>query len=869
MELFKLYFSTLDSSNRFKAIVSHSSNDEKEEDAFLPFVDEEKDWRTTLIKTLEAPNFEPKDFQQVGEQDWMVKVGLLTEDRKAFHPNLLKNIGQTLYQALFPLGGKLESILKAAVRLAEEKNTDLLIQLTFQEDSVRRSRFADYPWELLHDGKKFLAHRRITFSRYIAYESVQPNLPPTEKINVLLISSAAFDTNQELEKLTKDEQSAILQGLQKAQAKGHIKLSQLDYATTQCLRTYLTEHQGGDAPHVIHFDGHGVFGKRCLNQRCRTIHKGIKVDRCKACNTSLPEAQGYLVFETEQRGPDYVSAEEFGLLIQKTTSTDGATPSRGITLAVLSACQSGMSVIGDSVFNGTAQNLISHRVPAVVAMQYSVSVEGATKFAEQFYRSLGQKNSLALAVNQGREAMGLETQQWFRPVLYLRWRDNVGGQLFNIPPQSKLRQLNRKSLGLIGGAVTGSLLVLRFLGLLQGAELETYDQLMRLRILDEGRDNRLLIVQITDDDLNEQVKRNEDGQGTLKDETAKRLIEQLEKFKPRLIGFDLYRDFPATKQSGLAQYLRSNRLITVCKAPETDQQKRGVNSGTSAPPEVLPEQVGFSDFEQDEDQVVRRYLLAQQSETIKDSPCKAQQSFSLLLAQRYLQLEKNSNQYQYQNPFESDNNLLKLGQTVFPYIQPFTGGYQDADVSGYQLLLNYRARGAKPLGTDACSTEEVAKCLTVQDVLNNRLVEKDVKNKIVLIGITAKNAISDNWQTPYGIRPGVIVQAHKISQVLGTVLDKRSLIIVFPQLVEYLWILGCSLIGAWLAYVFRFSWWKVAIAGTGGVIVLYIICLGSLSWNSLWLPLIPSALVFVFTGATVLVVVYRPLKQASSTLFKK
>ena len=415
MELFKLYFSPLEPSNRFKAIVFSSTAGEQEEDAFLPFLDEGKDWRTTLIKTLEAPTFVPKDFQQAGEQSWMAKTGFLTKDQKAFHPNLVENVGQALYQSLFPPGGSLESVLKSAIRSAEEKNTDLLIQLTFQENSVHRSRFADYPWELLHDGKKFLAQRRVTFSRYIAYESAQPNLSPTEKLNVLLISSAAFDAEQGLKKLTKDEQSAVLQGLQRAQAKGHISLSQLDYATSQCLRVHLTEHQGKEAPHVVHFDGHGVFGKRCPNQQCLTIHKGVKVERCKACNTFLPEAQGYLVFETEQGRPDYVSAEEFGLLIQKATAADGIISSRGITLAVLSACQSGMSVIGDSVFNGTAQNLISHRVPAVVAMQYSVSVEGATKFAEQFYRSLGQKNSLALAVSQGREAMGLASQQWFSP----------------------------------------------------------------------------------------------------------------------------------------------------------------------------------------------------------------------------------------------------------------------------------------------------------------------------------------------------------------------------------------------------------------------------------------------------------------------
>ncbi|MBE9130031.1 CHAT domain-containing protein, partial [Coleofasciculus sp. LEGE 07081] len=90
---------------------------------------------------------------------------------------------------------------------------------------------------------------------------------------------------------------------------------------------------------------------------------------------------------------------------------------------------------GESVFNGVAQQLISHRIPAVVAMQYSVRVDAAIQFAEQFYRSLGCKNSLATAISQAQEAMGGgEGNQWYRPVLYLRWQDNEGGQLFTASP---------------------------------------------------------------------------------------------------------------------------------------------------------------------------------------------------------------------------------------------------------------------------------------------------------------------------------------------------------------------------------------------------------------------------------------------------
>jgi CHAT domain-containing protein len=414
--------------------VTKSPVGEGETETLLPFLEDETDWRTTLIKTLETTAaFKPENFPQASEQNWMVKSGILREDQSNFHPNYLTNVGQALYRALFPSGSKLEKALLAAERVTESKNTQLHIQLKFEADVVQRSRLADYPWELLHDGEKFLLHRHVTISRYIAHETVSPKLAAVEKVNVLLLSSAAFDLEQGLKPLTKKEQQAIHKGLGKASEAGLICLAELEYATVNELRAYLTEHQGEKAPHVLHFDGHGLFGKRCPNPQCSTIHKGIKTERCRKCNTELLDPQGYLVFENEEGEPDYVSAAELGNLLQQSNFGDGSNTSSGVALVVLSACQSAMAVAGDSVFNGTAQNLISQRVPAVVAMQYSVGVEAATKFAEQFYRSLGQKNSLAVAINQGREAMGIEGNQWYRPVLYLRWRDNEGGQLFAIP----------------------------------------------------------------------------------------------------------------------------------------------------------------------------------------------------------------------------------------------------------------------------------------------------------------------------------------------------------------------------------------------------------------------------------------------------
>ncbi|MGK7903030.1 MAG: GUN4 domain-containing protein [Hormoscilla sp.] len=434
MKLLELYLSPLDKT-RFKVIVTQSPvAGGGETESSLPFSDAEDNRRGTLIKSLEFSSFEPRKFSKKGEQDWMVKAGFLAKDGKYFHPNYLANIGKALYQALFPKGSQVEQCLKSSIHKAQSESTQLVVRLKFIENVEGRARLIDYPWELVHDSQKFLSHYGVEFYRYIDYLGAVPNLSPLEKLHVLVVSSSAGDDRLGLKRLPGNRQNpqgelrSIRKGLETARNKGHISLEELPNPTFGELRKYLTDHPGNNAPHVLHFDGHGLFGKRC--QHCQTMHSGTIPQQCRKCNAELPSPQGYLVFEDEDGNADYISAKELGNLLQQSSLSDGSSQTGGVVLVVLSACQSGMAIAGESVFNGVAQNLIAHQVPAVVAMQYSVKVGSATKFAEQFYRSLGQKNSLAVAVSQGRAAMGVEGNQWYRPVLYLRWQDNEGGQLF-------------------------------------------------------------------------------------------------------------------------------------------------------------------------------------------------------------------------------------------------------------------------------------------------------------------------------------------------------------------------------------------------------------------------------------------------------
>jgi hypothetical protein len=226
-----------------------------------------------------------------------------------------------------------------------------------------------------------------------------------------------------MQKLPTDENQTITEWMQKFeqdQARP-IFLKQLKPVTFKAFTDYLLEHSGEDTPHIIHFDGHGCFGILCNNtlpdgKVCRTFHFNVTTTQCRVCHASLQGPQGYLLFENEAGGADYISAEDIGWRIGEANRSNSK--KQGILLVVLSACKSSLALVEDSVFNGVAQSLIHQQIPAVIGMSFSVTASSATGFAERFYRALAQRHPLALATNWGRSRMGeIAENQWYRPAL--------------------------------------------------------------------------------------------------------------------------------------------------------------------------------------------------------------------------------------------------------------------------------------------------------------------------------------------------------------------------------------------------------------------------------------------------------------------
>ena len=123
---------------------------------------------------------------------------------------------------------------------------------------------------------------------------------------------------------------------------------------------------------------------------------------------------GYLAFEDDSGNADFVRPAD----MENVLST------KSIRLVFLPACQSSV-VGGESLFGGVGPGLIRAGMPAVVAMQFSMPVNAAITFAQSFYKTLAQGETVARAVAQGRRRL-FRDETWYIPTLYLRSQDDEG-----------------------------------------------------------------------------------------------------------------------------------------------------------------------------------------------------------------------------------------------------------------------------------------------------------------------------------------------------------------------------------------------------------------------------------------------------------
>ncbi len=504
--------------------------------------------------------------------------------------------------------------------------------------------------------------------------------------------------------------------------------------------------------------------------------------------------------------------------------------SHGLKLAIFNSC--------DGL--GLAIALSCLHIPQVIVMREPVSNRVAQEFFKHFLTAFAEQHlSLYLAVRQARRQLqGLEDEfpgaSWLSVLCQnpavepTTWQDWCGHQAETARLPGLYRSV--QTVLLTSLVATACVLGIRHLGGLQSWELQAFDQLLQLRP-PEPLDQRLLIVTITEDDLRlpEQAQR----QGSLSDLSLAKLLDKLTPLKPRAIGLDVYRDFPFSPNAAqLAVKLkRQSNFFAICK----------VNDLAGNFPEIAPlpnlpsDRQGFSDVVTDADNVLRRHLLTM--DRTPAAACSTPYALSTQLALQYLKAEGLSPRY-------TSQGTLQLGNQVFQRLHENVGGYQQADTAGYQILLNYRL--AQP-------SLSPSPTVTLKDVLAGKMKPEDVRDRIILIGVTAPSS-KDYLTTPYGQRiPGVLLQAQMVSQLLSAVKDGRAPIEVWAWQTEVFWVWGWAVIGGVLVWRCRSMPWllglEVTALGTLGVLCFYGLT------QSQWVPLVPTAFGFLITSSGVAFIV--------------
>ncbi|MEH2236857.1 CHASE2 domain-containing protein [Nostoc sp.] len=368
--------------------------------------------------------------------------------------------------------------------------------------------------------------------------------------------------------------------------------------------------------------------------------------------------------------------------------------------------------------------------------------------------------------------------------------------------------------------VTAFIWGVRELQWLQPWELRVYDQMLRSRPA-QAPDKRILLVKITDDDLKRE-------KWTLSDRRINQLLEKIESYQPRIVGLYL---FQPEDNNLAAKEQNQDNIISTCLFSSLGRDE------IPPPPNFPIDNVGFSDVvaDNENDQILRRSLLFANS---IDKKCTTSFAFGALIAINYL--EKQGIEYKFTNKGE-----LQLGKTLFPRLQPNSGGYQHLDADGYQILLNYR------------HPNSLADQVTLRDVLSGRVNPSLVKDRLVIIGTTAANLPPGGFYTPYStlsdqpIRmPALFIHAQIASQLISTVLDGRPLIWYWPDWAEFIWVWGWSLLGGIIAWRWQNPLLLLVVEGTT-LLGLVGICV-ALFLQAGWVPLVPSALALVISSISVI-----------------
>jgi len=333
-----------------------------------------------VIKALNAiqyPNHpvEGPKFEQA-ERDQLAKLGLWENDRVVV--DIDRRVGRALYDRL--LADDDAKVALSGVRNAAIANArPLTYVLRFPPDAVE---LAALPWELLRDNANPLVLSQGQLASFVRYLDLDQALPPAYRPGKTLRILAIAPNAEIPAEVRTEERQARTSAWARLQADGTVALEELSPATAADL---VDRIQSGPPVDILHFYGHGRYRN----------------------------GQGELLFDAPGGGKAWIAADRLAALLGQTR------------LVMLHACKSAM--VGEAgLLTGVAPALTAAGVPMVVAMQLTVQMDAATRFAGIVYNDLARGRSIQEAVSRARQALYVESADgasWYVPTLTIRSRN--------------------------------------------------------------------------------------------------------------------------------------------------------------------------------------------------------------------------------------------------------------------------------------------------------------------------------------------------------------------------------------------------------------------------------------------------------------
>lgn len=342
----------------------------------------------------------------------------------------MESIGRTLFQCVF---GSDEDTRDLWATLRGNIGGARIEVVTDVEEA------ASMPWELIRDSKTDvpLALRASAFVRSQPNPAQRPFFPKISGnfIRILLIICRPGGSH---DVPFRSVASRLVKGLGE-DARSTFELHVLRPPSFERLANVLRRAKlDGNPYHVVHFDGHGVYGGN--NEESGENAAVVRQLSPVLLSSNKPGKHGFLLFEHPgvENNSELISGQKLGNLLAECN----------VPVLVLNACRSAHADPPPQpakadlpankganpheqvrAFGSLAQEVMDAGVAGVVAMRYNVYVVTAAQFVADLYTSLVQGDALGVAVSNGRKQLAaqplreislepLALQDWMVPVVF-------------------------------------------------------------------------------------------------------------------------------------------------------------------------------------------------------------------------------------------------------------------------------------------------------------------------------------------------------------------------------------------------------------------------------------------------------------------